>query len=133
MNQMKQADLQTHITVLGWLHILGNALFLVIGIMGFVFLAGIGVISGELEAARILSFVGTVGALFFTLLALPGLVAGYSLLTRKPWARVLALVVGFLSLVNFPVGTAIGIYTFWVLFQPEAADYFTPQKPLNAG
>jgi hypothetical protein len=35
------------------------------------------------------------------------------------------MVVGFLGLVNFPIGTAIGIYTFWVLLQGEAADYFS--------
>ena len=35
------------------------------------------------------------------------------------------MVVGFLGLVNFPLGTAIGIYTFWVLLQDSAADYFT--------
>ena len=45
------------------------------------------------------------------LLGLPGLLAGYGLLTRKPWARILAIVVGILSLLNFPVGTAIGLYT----------------------
>jgi hypothetical protein len=34
------------------------------------------------------------------------------------------MVVGFLGLVNFPIGTAIGIYTFWVLLQDAAADVF---------
>ena len=75
---------------------------------------------------RVLGFIGTVGAIFFTILALPGLVAGYGLLKRQPWARVLALVVGVLSLVNIPLGTVIGIYTFWVLLKPESTDYFTP-------
>jgi hypothetical protein len=49
------------------------------------------------------------------LLGLPGLLAGYGLLTRKPWARILAIVVGILSLLNFPIGTAIGLYTQWAL------------------
>jgi hypothetical protein len=52
-------------------------------------------------------------------------VAGYGLLRRRAWGRILALVVGFLGLVDFPLGTAIGIYTFWVLLQDSAADYFT--------
>ena len=50
--------------------------------------------------------------------------ASYGLLARKPWARILALVVGILGLVNFPIGTAIGLYTFWVLTQPAAMDAF---------
>ena len=60
-------------------------------------------------------------------LGIQGMVAGYGLLRRKAWGRILAMVVGFLGflgLVNFPLGTAIGIYTFWVLLQDSAADYF---------
>jgi len=43
------------------------------------------------------------------------LLAGYSLLTRGPWGRVLAIVVAILSLIRIPFGTALGIYTLWVL------------------
>lgn len=45
---------------------------------------------------------------------------GYSLLTRKPWARVLAIVMGILVLIKIPFGTALGIYTLWVL-APQAS------------
>jgi hypothetical protein len=57
-------------------------------------------------------------------LAIPGLVAGYGLLARKAWGRVLAIVVGILGLINFPVGTAIGIYAILVLLQEGANGYF---------
>ena len=40
----------------------------------------------------------------------------------------LAIAVGILSLLNFPIGTAIGIYTLWVLTQPVAADT-SPSTP----
>ena len=43
------------------------------------------------------------------------LVTGYSLLTRRPWGRVLAIVAAVLALLKFPFGTALGIYTLWVL------------------
>jgi hypothetical protein len=43
------------------------------------------------------------------------LLVGYALLTRRPWGRVLAIVVSVLSLLKFPFGTALGIYTLWVL------------------
>ncbi|HTH53512.1 MAG TPA: hypothetical protein VL495_06155 [Edaphobacter sp.] len=49
------------------------------------------------------------------------LVAGYGLLTRKPWGRVLAIVLGVLALFKFPVGTALGIYTLWVLAPASSA------------
>lgn len=43
------------------------------------------------------------------------LLVGFALLTRQPWGRVLAIVVGILSLLKLPFGTALGIYTLWVL------------------
>jgi hypothetical protein len=49
-----------------------------------------------------------------------GVVAGVGLLQRSPWARVWILVVGFLSLLSLPVGTALGIYTIWVLLSNGA-------------
>ena len=41
----------------------------------------------------------------------------------------LAIVVGILSLLNFPIDAAIGIYTLWVLTQPVASEYFTAPTP----
>jgi hypothetical protein len=43
------------------------------------------------------------------------------LLQREPWARTLAVVLGFVSLFfNVPFGTALGIYTLWVLLPAES-------------
>ncbi len=46
---------------------------------------------------------------------------GFSLLTRRPWGRVVGIVVAILSLLKFPIGTALGIYTLWVLVPAESA------------
>ena len=40
---------------------------------------------------------------------------GWALLTRRPWARTLAIVMGILALLKVPLGTGLGIYTLWVL------------------
>lgn len=54
--------------------------------------------------------------------AAAGFCAGWGLLHREPWARMLAVVVGVVSLFfHFPFGTALGIYTLWVLL-PAGAD-----------
>jgi hypothetical protein len=53
-------------------------------------------------------------------LGLAGLLVGYGLLARQGWGRVLAIVFGILSLIRIPFGTALGIYTLWVL-APGAA------------
>lgn len=53
-------------------------------------------------------------------LAVCEVVIGWGLLERQPWARVFGLVVGFLLLLRFPLGTALGIYTLWVLLPAPA-------------
>jgi hypothetical protein len=124
MNFLNEHQLKLHVTILGWLYIVGNAIFLLMGAFIFMLLAGIGVASGDSQAMAILSIVGTVVGVLLALLAIPGLVAGYGLLARKAWGRVLAIVVGILGLINFPIGTAIGIYAILVLLQEGATDYF---------
>lgn len=56
-----------------------------------------------------------------------GLAAGVGILQRADWARIMALVVGCISLVNAPFGTALGIYTLWVLLSPNADHEFRGQ------
>ncbi len=45
---------------------------------------------------------------------------GYSLLSRKPWGRTLAIIVAVLALLKFPFGTALGIFTLWVMAPGES-------------
>jgi hypothetical protein len=42
-------------------------------------------------------------------------IAGIGLLLRQPWARTAAIVTGAINLTSPPFGTALGIYTLWVL------------------
>ena len=53
-----------------------------------------------------------VAILFRTCLAL---VTAYGLYTRARWGRILAIVVAILSLIKFPIGTALGIWTMVML------------------
>lgn len=124
MNQLSMSDLRTHVTVLGWLYIIGHLIFLVVGAFVFVLLTSIGAISGDSDAMVVLSLVATFVAALLSLLALPGIAAGIGLLKRRAWGRILSIVVGILGLANVPVGTMVGIYTLWVLLQENAAAYF---------
>ncbi len=65
----------------------------------------------------------TLGVLVF-IKALAGFAAGWGLLQRESWARILTLVLGFVSLINIPLGTALGIYTIWVLLSPGADEEY---------
>jgi hypothetical protein len=72
--------------------------------------------------------VGFLTALFNTLgiivlaKAAFGFFAGWGLLQRESWARTVALILAFISLfLNIPIGTAMGVYTMWVLL-PAASE-----------
>ena len=47
------------------------------------------------------------------------LICAYGLLTKKPWCRILGLIMSFAGLCSIPVGTALGIYGMWTLFDKE--------------
>ena len=50
-----------------------------------------------------------------------GLLTGWGLLQREPWARTLAIVMACLNMVHMPFGTILGVYTLWVLL-PAASE-----------
>jgi zinc-ribbon domain len=62
--------------------------------------------------------VSSIGFIFL-IVAILGLAAGWGLLQREPWARMLAIVMGVLNLFDPPFGTAVGIYTLWVLLPAD--------------
>lgn len=54
-------------------------------------------------------------AIFLVLLFAVGLlpvIVGYGLAKTKRWAKSLGMFVAFISLINIPIGTALGIYSF---------------------
>ena len=53
-----------------------------------------------------------------------GLVTGWGLLDRQPWARMLAIVLGCINLLEMPFGTALGIYTLWVLLPARSEEEY---------
>ena len=118
--------MEKHVTVLGILYMAFSAILLLTAIIVFAAVVGGGLISGDSEAIAITAIVGPAVASFLVLLAIPGLLGGIYLLKRRPWARILVLVLGFLNLIEIPIGTALGIYTIWVLLKDETADLFRP-------
>jgi hypothetical protein len=59
-------------------------------------------------------------ALFIMVKAAASAVAGWGLLQRESWARILTLVLAFLALFHVPFGTALGIYSLWVLLPAQS-------------
>jgi hypothetical protein len=60
------------------------------------------------------------GGVFLGFFGLIHLLLAWGLYERQPWARVLGIVVACLALIRIPFGTALGIYTLWVL-APESS------------
>lgn len=117
----------THIKILGWLHVL----FSLFGLLtaAIVFAGGMlgGIFSGSVSGFLGAGLGSAFAAAFLVAFALPGLLAGYGLLTLRPWARPLTIVLGVLDLIRFPFGTILGIYTLWVMLSTEGAAQFRRQ------
>ena len=72
-----------------------------------------------------------VTAVVFAALALAAIIwgvvhiaVGVPLRQRKPWARLVALMLGGVDLLLLPYGTALGVYTLWVLLNEEGKSLF---------
>lgn len=120
--------MKEHVKVLGIIYIVFGVLNIVIAGFVFALLMGGGIISGEEEAMMVLSIVATVAAIYLLVIALPGIIAGIGLLNFKGWSRILTIILGILRIPNIPIGTAIGVYTLWVLMKDETVDLFKEKK-----
>ncbi|HFE64536.1 MAG TPA: hypothetical protein ENK14_09020 [Caldithrix sp.] len=116
--------MEKHMNILGGLYIAFGMLGVFAALVVFVAVIGSGLISQDSEAIFITTTVASVIASFLFILSAPGIIGGFGLLKWQSWARILVLVLGFLNLVNFPFGTALGIYTIWVLMKPETEQLF---------
>ena len=117
--------MDTHIKVLGWLYIILGILGLLLAGVIILAVAGGGLLSGDRTAITVTTIVAAVVGGFLFLVSAPGIIAGIGLLGYRPWARILALVLGILNLPSFPIGTLLGIYTIWALLDSEGARPFT--------
>jgi hypothetical protein len=54
-----------------------------------------------------------------------GIIAGLALISGNPSGRLLALIAGFLSLSNIPLGTTLGIFTLVVLLPIRAGQLYS--------
>jgi hypothetical protein len=62
-----------------------------------------------------------------------GFLTGWGLLNRQPWARMLAIILGVVSLFfHIPFGTALGIYTLWVLLPAHSEEEYERYQATTA-
>lgn len=118
-------NMKQHVSFVGALHI-GFGLLGVAGALaiffGFQFLFEL--IEDEPIARNVLSFIGNSIGMILLFFSLLGVIGGIGLFSYRPWARILVMIVSALNCLNVPVGTAKGIYSLWVLMQPETIELF---------
>jgi hypothetical protein len=117
--------MKKHIELLGILHIVYSGFGLLMGIGLFILLSAIGAITGNDVATGILGFLGFILGALLSVFAIPGIIAGIGLLNLRPWARILAIIMACIDAFNIPIGTALTVYTFWVLLKDEAINEFS--------
>lgn len=117
--------MRDQIRIIGWLYI-------VMGILGLAGVLIVGVVMGGVAALAhhegappaLFAMVFMVVAIAVGVTAIPCVIAGVGLIRFRPWARILAIVVAVFQIPNLPLGTALAIYTFVVMFNPEATTAF---------
>jgi len=114
-----------HVKIIGILWIVFGAMSLLAAAFLFILLMGVSFIPDiEPPATGILRFVGFFIGSFLALLGLPKIIGGWGLLKGFEWGRIVTLIVAFLSLLNVPFGTALGIYSIVILMNKETAAQF---------
>ncbi len=114
--------MNTHIKVLGLLYLIWGGLGLLAVVAVLVIFGATGVIASfeDPGAGVALGIIGSIAVIITLVVSLPNLLAGWGLIAYKPWSRILTIILSIIHLFGFPLGTALGIYGLWVLFQPEA-------------
>ena len=118
-------NLDSHKKTLGILHLVYGIftalVFLFIGSLASIFIPFIeeAIIAEEGPGAEkyIDLITGVIQTAFLLLLifsAIPSIIGGIGLVSKKSWGLVIAMIAGCISLLSFPFGTALGVYSIYV-------------------
>ena len=124
--------MELHVKLLAAFHIVFGLLGLVGALAILIVFGGAAGAAGFLAAGEpdawlavpILSIIGSVLLLVALTLSIPGIIGGWGLLNKRPWARILMIVLSALQLINFPFGTVLAVYGLWALFSKETEQLF---------
>jgi hypothetical protein len=118
-----------HVALVGALFIIWGLLTALVGVSTLAL--GIGAVALLASARGGGQMAAGITAAAFTTLALIAIawgaahvLVGIPLRQRKPWARVIALMLGSVDLLLLPYGTALGIYTLWALLNEKGKALF---------
>ena len=125
-----------HVDLLGILFVIWGALTTLIGLSTLAL--GVGAVAlltsaatrgdgNQLAAGLTVAFF-TALAVIAMLWGIAHMVVGVPLRRHRPWARILALVLGSVDLILLPYGTALGCYALYVLLSEKGKQLFAEVK-----
>lgn len=113
-------NLTRRIDLVGYLHIGYGAVLLLISAL-MILTMTVGTIIVPSLATWVAGLGGSLtAALMLSALGLPSMIAGIGLIRRAGWARMLIIVISIIDLFSVPFGTALGIFSLWILFKERA-------------
>jgi hypothetical protein len=123
---------KSQVDFLGVLFVVWGLLTVVVGLSTLAL--GVGAVALIASASRsgVSQVAAGITAAAFTALAFIAMlwgaahvVVGLPLRRHVPWSRLIALMLGSVDLLLLPYGTALGVYTLWVLLTEDGKRVFT--------
>lgn len=119
-----------HIKFVGYLH-----LALILPVASIIFVA-VSINSPNIQVpTEIASSVSTLLSIYllvFILIFFALLIAPFAVLKLKNWGRYMVIMLALFELWLFPLGTALGLYSLWVLLVRDGAkEYFTERDEIK--
>ena len=124
----------SHVDFVGVLFIVWGLLTTLVGVSTLALGVGaVALISSASRGGGAGGFAAGVTAAVFATLAIIAIlwgsahvVVGVPLRRHRPWARLMALMLGSVDLLLLPYGTALGIYALYVLLREDGKRLFSP-------
>lgn len=117
--------MEKHLQIAAVLNIINGFIALFGGGIAFMILPFSGLASGETTAILATGLAAVIVISICLVFGLPSVIGGFGLWHRKRWARIVLIIMAILNLPGIPIGTALGIYTLWVLFNSETEKLLT--------
>ncbi|MBN2264243.1 MAG: hypothetical protein JW775_00385, partial [Candidatus Aminicenantes bacterium] len=100
--------MRDHVKIIGILWIVFGVFSLFLALLAFLFFFGVAEIPNVDDVGPgVLRIIGLVASSFLAVIGLPQIIGGFGLIQHREWARILMLVVSFISLPHVPFGTAL--------------------------
>jgi len=134
--------MEKHIKLVAILNIVYRGLIILGSVVLFVLAAVFGRImdfvqrqgdlrAGDLprEVLDIVPIIMVVVGIFMLIVSIVAIIGAVGVLKRQEWGRITVIVVSFFNLIHIPLGTALGVYSLWVLLNDEIVHIFNPLPP----